>query len=357
MLLPVYAAFAAAVVFYLLIPILGAFRLRSRWRRFRESVARLSRAPLLRYGDVAAAAREGRPTVGSFRLHGTIEAIEGEHRLWVRGRSVSALLDLSRAPLYVAAPGAAEAGSIERIRWSSVSSLVEGTSILVAGLLAIEDGRPVFVDAPDEGLVAVCHDGDERNLISKLIAGGRAPNEYWSYPTIISLALGVASISGILLLPSSAMFSTLRALIFLAGAMPIMPLPPPGLALFFAYRRFWRLALSSRTSRDLLRLALRREGERRDLPPGERAPEGATRLDLPEGMRGDGGGKRSLTLFSPADPGDPAAETYVVEGDPEILARRAELRAALYAVAAGAAFGLAIAVNFVLAFVAWRWIL
>ena len=65
-------------------------------------------------------------------------------------------------------------GSIERIRYRSVSSLVEGTSIFVAGLLTIDEGRPVFVDAPDESLVAVCHDDGDAKLVSRLVAGGRA---------------------------------------------------------------------------------------------------------------------------------------------------------------------------------------
>jgi hypothetical protein len=307
-LLPVYAAFAAAVIFYFLIPIAGAFRLRNQWRRFRERVAQISHAPLLSYGDLAMADRQSRICVGRFRLFGIIEAIEGSDRVWVRGKSVSALVDLSRAPLYVAAPGPAEAGSIEHLRWSSVSSLVEGTSIFVAGLLMFERGRPVFMDSPEEGLLAVCHNEDEEMLASRLIVCGRAPNEYWTYTTIISLALGVATISGILLLFSASVFPTLRALIFLAGAIPILPFAPPGLALFFAYHKFWRLALSARTSRDLLKLPLR-HSHLRHVP---------------------------------------------LEGDPEILARRIEHEAFYYAVAAGLSFGLAVLVNFALAFILWR---
>jgi hypothetical protein len=355
-LLPVYAAFIAAIVFYLLIPIGGAFVLRNQWRRFRERIALLSMAPSLRYGDLAQAEREGRATVGRFRLYGTIEAIEGADRVWVRGKGVSALVDLSRAPLYVAAPGTAAAGTIERLRWRSVSSLVEGTSIFVAGLLTIEKGRPVFIDAPDEGLVAVCHDGDEARLISRLIAGGRAQNEYWNYPTRISLALGLAFISGILLFLRSSSFSTVRALIFLAGAAPVLPFAPPGLALFFAYLKLWRQALASRTSRDLLRLPLRYSGERRALLEGEDPPEGATWIGLPEGSEDDRGGKRILTLITPMASDGHGPETYIVEGDPETIARRVERRAFLYAAAASLAFGLAILVNLALAFVIWRFV-
>jgi hypothetical protein len=366
-LLPVYAALGAALVFYLLIPIVGAFMLRSQWRRFRERVLRLSREPRLRYRHLARAQDEGQAEVGRFRLHGTIDAIEGTDKVWVRGKEASALVDLSRAPLYVLAPAeectGAEAGSIERLKWNSVSSLVEGTSIFVAGLLVIEEGKPVFVERPDEALIAVCHEDDEEKITSRLIAGGRAQNEYWNYPTKISIALGLVAISAILLAYGNSSFSTVRSLIFLAGAGPVLPFAPPGLVLFFAYRRLWRKALASRTARDLLRLPLRLSGkgedgmkyERRALGPGEAPPEGATRIALPssakalELRRG-----QVATLFVPPEQGGPEAESFVVEGEPETMAQIAERDAFFYAAASGLAFGLAIVINYVVAFLAWR---
>jgi hypothetical protein len=364
-LFPVYAAFIAAFVFYLLIPIVGAFVLRSQWRRFRERVTLLGLAPHLRYRDLAAAMREGRTEVGLFRLHGTIEAIEGTDRVWIRGKDVSALVDLSRAPLYVLAPisanAPAEAGSIDRLRWNTVSSLVEGTSIFVAGLLVLEEGRPVFVDRADESLIAVCHEGGEERLITRLIAGGRAPNEYWNYPTRISLSLGLVALSAILLAYQSSDLPTVRALIFLAGAGPVLPFAPPGLILFFTYRRLWRHALASRTKRDLLRLPLRfTEGgasgpaiyKRMTLEKDGASPTDATRIGLGDAKSGEDTWPH--TLFVPSDPDDPAAETIEVEGDPETLAHRAERDAFLYASAAGLSFSLSIILNFVLAFLLWR---
>jgi hypothetical protein len=362
-LLPVYAAIAAAIVFYLLIPIAGAFALRGQWRRFRLRIGRLGIVPRLRYRDLAQAESEGRTQVGRFRLQGTIEAIEGADKVWVRGRGVSALVDLSRAPLYVLAPAevdaSAEPGTIERLKWRSVSSLVEGTNILVAGILVLEAGRPVFVDDPDEALVAVCHDGGKERLVSRLIAGGRAPNEYWNYLTRISMALGLVASSGILLLFRTSIFSTLRSLMFLAGLSPVLPFAPPGLAFFLLYRKFWRRALASRTARDLLRLPLHySEGSgteeylRRTLARDEPPPEGATRIRLP----GSGGNEppQALTLFSPANTEDPLAETFVIEGDPEAQARRAERDAFFFAAASGFSLGLAVIVNFALAFLLWR---
>ena len=357
MLLPVYAAFVAAIVFYLLIPVAGAFMLRNQWRRFRERVILLSRAPSLRYRDLAAAAGEGREKAGRFRLYGTIEAIEGFDRIWVRGKGVSAQVDLARAPLYVALADDDEAsagsGSIARLRWRSVSSLVEGTSIFVAGLLAIQNGHPVFIDSPEESLVAVCHDGGDSTLIPRLIAGGRAQNEYWNDPTRVSIAIGLAIISGILLLSSNSLFASMRAMIFLAGAAPVLAFAPPGLALFFAYRRLWRRALESRILRDLLRLPLRYAGDRRVLAEGESVPEGATWIGLPDKAKDAQG---PLTLFTPRAAEEGGAPLFIVQGDPESLARRVERRSSLYTAAASLSFGLAVIVNFALAFAMWRWL-
>ncbi len=354
MLLPVYAALAAALLFYLFIPIAGAFVLREQWRRFRDRVIVLGATARLHYGDIAAARREGRAEVGRFRLSGTIDAIEGSDKVWVRGAGVSALVDLSRAPLYVLAPGPPEAGSVQRMSWSSVSSLVEGTSISVGGILVLEGGRPVFVDRPEEPLLAVCHDGTEGRLAPRLVAAGRAPNEYWNYPARISLSIGVVAISALLLLFRTSIFSTVRALVFLIGASPVLPFAPPGLALFFLYHRLWRRALAFRTERDLLRLPLRYEASgqgvepryaRRKLAAGEVAPASALAIGGSAGSRSD------RTLFSPTDPGD---DSFIVTGDPELRARAAERDAFAYAAGSGLSFGLAIAINLALAFLLWR---
>jgi hypothetical protein len=277
-------------------------------------------------------------------------------------KGVSALADLSRAPLYVLAPlpdeGSAAAGSVSRIKWKSLSSLVEGTSVLVAGLLVLDEGRPVFVDDSDEGLVAICHDGGEEHLPSRLVTAGRAANEYWNYLTPISMALGLVAISAILLLFRTSMFSTLRALVFLAGMSPVLPFAPPGLAFFLLYRGLWRKALAARTVRDLLRLPLgyaeglgAGEYARRTLSKGEEAPEDAIRISLPVSVSDEA---RSLTLITPVGSGDPLAETFVVEGEPEVQARRAERDASFYANAAGLALGLAVVANFAIAFMIWR---
>lgn len=366
MLLPVYLALAAAIVFYVLIPIAGAFRLRNQWRHFRERIVTLEGVQRLSYHQLSAALRSGKAAVGCFRLSGTIDAIEGDNRLWVRGSGVSALVDLSRAPLYVldsgdeALPGG-QTDSIQRLAWASVSSLVEGTRIYVAGELEIEDGLPVFVDKPDAALVAVCHGEDEQHVASRLIAAGRAQNEYWNNPTRISMAIGLVVISAILLAYRSIPFSSVRALIFLTGASPVLPFAPPGVAFFFIYRKLWRQGLEARTTRDLLRLPLllSRQGDenqrylRRFIAEYESIPPNATQILLP-GSFGRKAKAESRMIFVPPMSEDPVGESFIVEGDPEELARKAEQAAFLYLMIAGITFSLAFIINYILAFLAWR---
>jgi hypothetical protein len=361
-LLPVYAALAAAFAFYLLIPVLGGFLLRSQWRRFRKRIAAAATLPSLRYRDVALALREGRTELGSFRMIGTVEALEGNDRVWVRGGGISALVDLSRAPLYVLAPGAMAAGAIQRLPWASVSSLVEGTEMLVAGALALEGNKQVFVDRAEEPLIAVCYEGGRAHLMSRLVASGRSPNEYWNNPTRLSLAVGLATIAALLLSFGSSSFPSVLALVFLAGALPILPFAPPGLALFFLYLRLWRRALAFRVERDLLRLPLGYESTptgaalryvRRKLAPGELPPAGATAIEpaaprAPDRMAG------TLTVFEPASGEAAEEEVFAIEGEPEARARAAERAAAVYIAAAGLSLVLAIAINFALAFLVWR---
>jgi hypothetical protein len=311
-LVPVYAALAAAFLFFLAVPVFSGLGLRLQWRKFRDRVAELHGSPILTYGDAARAAVDGTGgRRGSFRLYGSVEAIEGADRVWIRGDGVSALVDLSKAPVYTVPPGDPEPGSVRRLRWRSVSSVVEGTRMFVGGRLILESGRPVFVDDPEENLVAVIHDGDDEHLASRLIVGGRSVNEYFGYATPLSVALGLIAISIILYASRKSPFSSVRALVFLLGALPALPFAPPGLFLFLAYRRLWRRALELRIERDAL-----------SLPGGI-----ASAVESADGDRGTDGPR-----------------------SPKVAAGRAAAAVAVSLVC----FVLAVAVNYALAFIVWR---
>ncbi|MBL8968089.1 MAG: hypothetical protein JNG85_13875, partial [Spirochaetaceae bacterium] len=88
------------------------------------------------------------------------------------------------------------------------------------------------------------------------------------------------------------------------------------------------------------------------LQPGEALPPGFAPL-LP-GLGAEAGKAASWTLFEPVGGEDPAAERVATLGDPEELARRCESRAWWSVAGAAMALALALALNYALAFVAWR---
>ncbi|HET7838255.1 MAG TPA: hypothetical protein VFL04_00750 [Rectinemataceae bacterium] len=378
MLYPVYLALAIAFLFYLAIPIAGAFKARGQWRRFRSRVLELSLYPQLRYHDLAlASSRRGggppssRLPVGRFRLYGKVEAMVGKDRIWVRGKSVSTLIDFSRTPLFVLEAGEPRAGAIERLAWRNVSSLGEGTKILVGGSLVLEEGQPVFADDPDVPLLVVSYDREDEGLVADLIAAGRPENEYWNSATRISFALGM-TLSSILLvlLIARDLFPSVRALAFLAAMTPVLGLSPPGLGFFILYRHLWRRALLFRMERDLVALPMRyfrpgrvdpAAGEARAALPGggsyvlKRLPEGGSKHTAASvrGIRASRAGA-DWVLFAPEGSDDPAAETVIVAGDPVALARAADRKALIIVLAAALAFAAAVVVNYVIAFIVWR---
>jgi hypothetical protein len=376
MLLPAYISIVAAFIFYLVIPLAGAFGLRSQWRRFRRRVIELSLAPLLSYRDIARASRPETPdALGRYRLFGKFEALEGRDKIWVRGADASAVVDLSKASVFTLSSGTDETVPVERIAWRSISSLADGTSVFVGGLATASSGRIVFVDSPEEPLIVVLHDGSPEGLLSRLVAGGRGQNEYWNPISRVSVASGILATSLVLVtLLQGSTIPSIKALAVIAGLAPFLPLAPPGLFFFLAYRRLWRRALTLRAARDLLRLPLRYFGdesacadrstareatlpgggryERRRLEPGEIPPRGSSALGF-SGMPAKGARGARIAFYA-VDSSDPAAENVVMPDEPELLARAADAKAQAAAIGAGLLFTAAVAGNYVLTFLAWR---
>lgn len=368
MLFPVYAALAIAALFYLGIPLVGAFTIRAQWRHFRSRLAELALAPNLGYADVAAALGSGGSAIGRFRLYGRVEALEGPNRIWLRGKGVSALVDFTRAPLYFLASGEGAANTVTRLPWTSVSSLTEGTPLFAAGLVVLDSGNPVFVDAPGESLIAATYDCEDRELAPALVEGGRAWNEYWTPITRVSIALGIALTSVLMAIYSPRMtFSTLRAMTFFAGVLPLLPLVPPGLPFFLLYRSLWRRAWSLRAMRDAFRMPLAHfpeglggptsvelpDGGRyvaRSIPENGEIPPGAIVLDA---IR-DSGRWGGSWLFSAEGSDDPAAATVVTRGDPAKLGESAARQSAVFTLLAGASLGLGVALNYVIGVLLWQ---
>ncbi len=371
MLIPFYVALVVAALFYVLLPVIGAYFTRDQWRHFRERLLDVSRSPRLSLGPWSMEGGEI-AMLGCRRFHGEIEALEGEDRIWLRGPDLTAVVDLGNSWFHILADEGGDNALegryslVERHRWSRVRVFPESARVFVGGAVKIEHGVPVFFDDPAEPLVIVSYEGDEANLLSRLIAGGRLGNEYWNPLSRASIAFGMGSLGIFFAFAGTHWLPTVLFLSIIAGLSPVICLLPPGLPFFFLYRRFWRRALDERVVRDLCRLPLR---FRRGLSPGDEdracdapLPGGGlyrvrVSADLPEGVAtfvprpGDRG---PWTIFTPESNDDPEIGRLAVAGDPGELARRAERSSLTATFLSGCCLAVALLTNVVVAFLVWR---
>ncbi len=367
-------AFGVALLFFVLIPSVGAFTVRGQWRVFRRRVQECSLYRILRYADLAAADGER----GCFRALGELEAFQGRNRLWLNTGSFTVEADLSGVKLYLlpslipgkqreeALPDEAPAVA----PWDRIFSLPSGMKLFVGGHLFLEGGRGVFRSQPREPLLVVFYDGEPRSILPRAIWGGRQRNEYWNQFTLVSLLTGffcLALLAYVALRTAQTVLPGLPGLVALSLALaPVAPFLPPGVVLYFLYRFFWKKARRLRAERDLLRLPMRHFPQEQE----EQASGGERRVLLATGetylmssnpnlsvkgepvqrscsVRGKGAGP--ACLFGALDPGgpdsrlvrapeDPLAELVRVPGDPVQLAESCNRSAYALELASAACF-------------------
>ncbi|HVP19574.1 MAG TPA: hypothetical protein VMU36_11290 [Spirochaetia bacterium] len=254
---------AIALLFYAALPGIGAFRVRGRWRVFRETVREVSRYPT---ATPHAVGRERNAFIGLSRFFGTLEAIQGEHRIWITNGKFSVAADLRNVHVYLIpedggqgeALPAVEDTELRSMPWNRIFSLPEGTPVFVGGALFSEEGRGVFREYGRARLLVVIHDCPRESIVESAIRGGRQRNEYMNPFTLPSVAIG--SLTLILLAYSllAAPEARILALVALtAGLAPVSPFLPPGFPLYFAYRRYWKKARLMRVQRDIIHLPMR----------------------------------------------------------------------------------------------------
>jgi hypothetical protein len=392
-----------AVFFYAALPAIGAFLARDQWRRFRQTVIAVSRCPS---ASASAVNRAAGHFAGHHRFFGTLEAIQGDDRIWITNGHFSVAAELRNVHVYLipeaersdqgARTGAA--AGMRSVPWSRIFSLPEGTPVFVGGALYAEEGRGVFRDAPDASLLVVIHDCPREDVLLRAIGSGRQRNEYMNPFTLPSVSIGAL----LLVLLGFSLFSQpqrfLSLLALTGGLAPLAPFLPPGFPAYFAYRAFWKRGRFLRVQRDLVQLPLRYfpptpDGPRSrraallpDLEPyamvrgvrdpsdpgviitsGGRAPlpPGMTRLEitLPRRYaRGTGVDSGQCVAFAGftmeedelrlSRPEDPMAGMMLVPGDPRLIALASE-RAARFAELVSVSFlALAIVVNVPLIFLA-----
>jgi len=388
-------ALGLAVLFYAAIPGIGGLLARGRWRVFRRTVVDVSRYPT---AGPKSAGREPNVFVGLYRFFGTLEAIQGDDRIWITNGRFSVAADLRDVRVYLLPEGGggseagadAGEGDLRSVPWSSIFSLPEGTPVLVGGALFSEEGRGVFRAHGRNQLLVVIHDCPRESIMERVIWGGRHRNEYMNPFTLPSVATGALSLVILAYSLLANPENRIAALVSLTvGLAPVSPFLPPGFPLYFAYRHFWKKARLMRAHRDVVRLPLRYfprlpgagrarqatllpdmepyimiRGTLRSDPPAIVSEGVAAALPEPlqeisEGLPGSeraaecvvfGAYREQGDGIALSRPEDPMAELVLVRGDPETIAGACD-RAALRGEIVSALFiALNIAVNLPLVF-------
>ncbi len=244
-----------AIVFYLVIPGVGAFRVRRKWRRFRT---RILEACAGRHLDPLAIRELGRRDGQSTERYwfvGRLESVAAHDVVWLKDDHVSVALDLANSRITILPPSQIVGSELpdetpETVDWREITALVEGTRVFVSGTVGEEGGSARFVAADP---LVVVFDGHKDTVIARAIWTGRQRNEYWNDLTPGSLLGGFLSLLllAVVSLDSSRLLSLTAVVLAL---FPVLPLFPPGVAGFYFYRRLWRAGRKARARRDLLSL-------------------------------------------------------------------------------------------------------
>ena len=377
---------AIAALFFLIAPGLGAIYVRRRWRIFRKQIYDSSLRPTVHYGEFENA-DEG--FVGMFRFIGVLEAIQGSDTIWMHDGMISASADLKGTTVYILPFAEAEDRSdriekndegmpdemLQHLPWSKVSTIPEGTRLIVSGALYSERGRAVFRTDKNTPLTVLLFDGDENTIVRRSIWAGRQLNEYWNQFTLLSLLAGAVALLVIAYYLSRNSLLRLPALFALVtGLTPILPFLPPGIGLFLLYRGLWRRGRIRRAERDLIALPLRFIDKRYDiksvkLPDQETyemrilaSAEEALSAAPTASIRGvslvDNAfeAKRYFAFGRPeagklGEIADPLVETIIIPGDPWDLSRRSESSARVFELTALLCVAFGYAVNWFVVFI------
>lgn len=342
-------------LFYAVVPGLGAFWFRHKWRVFRSTLIKSVASPLLDYKGLRRVSAEG----SLFRFFGALQALEGSDSIWLSDGVISVRVDLTGVPIYIlpSAPDLkhpiGETGYPEEIpartSWKEIFSLPEGTKMFLFGKVVNDNGKILFKGTADEQLFAVMYDCSNRAFFSQAIWTGRQRNEYWNPATPGSLTVGsfLLFVYFYILLQQPYMsFPAGAALLF--SLVPILLFSPPGLFFYYVYRNLWKRARIFRAERDLLKLPLSYFPEgcsstgycKKKLPDGSiYVMEEKSPCSYPEGVvvrstsltngPEDGSECYVFSLKTPEKEGkgDPMAENVAVSGNPLYLSRKSEVKA------------------------------
>lgn len=291
--------------------------------------------------------------------------------MWLRRGGTTIAVDMAHSDVYVLPRHAGDVPDEppRRTAWRTIGSMPEGSKVLVSGRLSPEGGHAILRGDADEPVLAVFYDGPEGNLLRRCIWSGRQLNEYWNQLTPGALAGGtLALIIVAYVLMRSPVGRSLAVISLSIASVPLLPLLPPGVLLFFLYRRTWRKGRVYRAHRDVLRLPLRHlaSGEvNGSLPDGQEYCLRYVDAETAKGLQADGAvglappipesaGEFAVFAHPGLDglkpPPDPLSELIIVPGNPDLLANECQRRARRYELLSSFVLGAGLLANLFLVF-------
>lgn len=246
-----------ALVFYGVLPLWGAWEVRRSWKRFREAGIRALGSPEVDFSLLQSdTALPSRPV----RLTGTLEAFEGQDRLWVGNEKVSIAVSLRGVPVYFVdeAPDPFTVG-IEpprKAEASSLGALPEGTQFLIWGNLARDGrGQAHFASTPSHKLLVLAFEGSPATVLTRAVYAGRSVLDHWNAWTPLSVGLGFLLLLVLAYVDLRSGGDRRTGLVALALALlPSTFFLPPGILFFYGFARLWARARDIRARMDLTRM-------------------------------------------------------------------------------------------------------
>lgn len=257
--------FLTALVFYLLIPISGAFYVRKNWRIFRKN---LKASLLLPMAVPRFSSEEG--SLGLHRFLGELEAIEGDDLLWIKGAHGTITADMRNARVYNMTDSGSNTElyenlypyplpkkSLVHMSWNDIFSLTEGTRLFLFGDLEVHSGKYCIKSSNEMPLTVIIYNEDPFTLIPRAAWCGRHWNEFWNFLTPWSVLTGtlLLLISSVWLIQNSNNYIVNFISLFLS-LIPLILFLPPGVFMFNLYKYYWNQGRQFRAERDLIRMPL-----------------------------------------------------------------------------------------------------
>ncbi|MCL2481293.1 MAG: hypothetical protein FWF38_06240 [Spirochaetaceae bacterium] len=260
---------ATTVFFYLIVPGIGALIVRKQWKEFRKKLVDSAVTPIIDFHKSRQGGRESE-YLGIFKFFGSLEAIQDKYEIWLRSSNFTVTVDMQNVKIYLipAFSSLEDKNDIyeknreiiidempQVLSWETFHSLSQQTDIMVCGPLFMEKGKVIFRNTTENNITFLIYDGKQESLLRRSIWVGRHRNEFWNILTPASLVAGSFSLFIIAYyLFSFPEFSFTSRFTLSLSLIPVMPLFPPGVVLFFTYRHFWKKARFLRAERDIVKL-------------------------------------------------------------------------------------------------------